>query len=65
MVRHSAREGKVNIFKKKSVFMRSIHLKLLCQIKGNSINNCDFIKFIISVMGDRCCYSPWEPVKRT
>jgi hypothetical protein len=35
--------GKMNISNEK-VFFRSINFKLLSQMKGNSINDCDFFK---------------------
>ena len=34
--------------------MRSADFKLLRKIKGDSINNCDFLKFIFPVSGGHC-----------
>lgn len=34
-------------------FLRSTNFKLLSQTKGNSINNCYFFKFTISVQGSQ------------
>jgi hypothetical protein len=45
--------------------LRSTNWKLLSRILGNSINNCDFLKFIISVRGGRCDYWPGSPKKST
>jgi hypothetical protein len=47
----------------KNYFMRSTNFKLLSQIKGNSVNVCDFIKFIISYRVSHCDYSSWAPKK--
>lgn len=33
----------------KNYFRRSTNVKLLTRIKGNSVNNCNFLKFVISV----------------
>jgi hypothetical protein len=33
--------------------------KVLRKITGNSINNCGFFKFVISIRGGHCDYSPW------
>jgi hypothetical protein len=35
--------GKVNILDEKLDFLHSAHFKLLCQINGNSINDCDLV----------------------
>lgn len=36
-------------------------LKMTNKITGNSISRCDFFKFIISVRGGHCGYSPQPP----
>jgi hypothetical protein len=43
--------NKANILNEKSDFLCSKMFKLLNQIKGNSINKCDFFKFIIHLGG--------------
>jgi hypothetical protein len=50
---------------KVSDLLRSKNCKLLSQSQGNSINNCDFLKFIISVEGGHCDYSPPAPKNAT
>jgi hypothetical protein len=53
---------KMNILnEKKSYFMDSTNFKLHSRIYGNLINNCEFSKFVISVRGGHCDYSPWVP----
>jgi hypothetical protein len=42
-------------------FLPSTNFKLFSQIKGNSINNCDFLKPIIYVRGGHWNYSPRAP----
>ena len=47
-------DGKTNrvVWTKKNIeFLRLTNFKLLRQTEGKSINNCDFLKFAISVMG--------------
>jgi hypothetical protein len=39
-------------------FLRSLSFKLLSQTKGNPVNNCYFLKLIISVRGGHCDFSP-------
>jgi hypothetical protein len=34
---------------------------MLRKITGTSTNNCDFLKFLISVRGGHCDYLPWVP----
>jgi hypothetical protein len=48
--------GKTNILSEKILFSAPQNFKLLGQIKVSSINNVS--KFIISVRGGRCDYSP-------
>ena len=43
---------------KKSDVLRSTNVKLLTQIQRNSINNCDFFKFIIYVRGGHSSRAP-------
>lgn len=42
------RGRRMNILCKKKIFL-AMNFKLLNQIKGNSINDCDFFNFMISV----------------
>ena len=49
--------GKMNISNKKNYFQHSINFELSL-IYGNSINNYDFVKFIISAKGGHCTCSP-------
>jgi hypothetical protein len=46
--------------RKVSDLLRSTNC-ILSQIKGNSVNNCDFLKFIISVRGGHFDFSPGSP----
>jgi hypothetical protein len=46
---------------KKNYFLCSTIFKLSRQIIGNSINYCDFLKFVVSVRGEHCDYSPPAP----
>ena len=39
-------------------FLCLTYFKLLSQIEGNSLNNCDFFKLIIYVRDDHCDHSP-------
>jgi len=56
---HSPRGGKTNILnKKKNNFLCSTNFKLLRQIKENSINNCEFLSFIIFFSGSPCYCLP-------
>jgi hypothetical protein len=52
---------KINILNKTFDFLVSTNFKLLSQIKENSINHCDIIKFIIYVRGCYCCGSSHVP----
>lgn len=51
----------MNILNEKHYFQRSKNFKLFRQIKGNSLYNCIYLKFTISVMGDFCNYLTWVP----
>jgi hypothetical protein len=56
--RQSPRVSKINICNLKN-FPALINYRLFSQIKGNSINNCDFFNnSLISIMGDYCDDSP-------
>jgi hypothetical protein len=44
------------------VFIVSTDFKLLRQIKGNLINNSDFLNFKIPVIGDHCYCCQWRPL---
>jgi hypothetical protein len=60
--RQSPMGGKVNIIsEKKYDYLCSTHFKLLSPIQGNSVNNCDFFKFIICFRSGHCDYSPCAP----
>jgi len=39
-------------------FLHSKNVKFVSLIKGNSISDYDFLKFIISIRGGHCDYSP-------
>jgi hypothetical protein len=41
--------------------LRSTNMELLNLIKGDSINDCDFLNFIIPHSDSHCGYSPPEP----
>jgi collagenase-like PrtC family protease len=43
--------GKINTLNEEFDILGSTNFKLLSQTKGNSVNNCDFFKFTISVEG--------------
>jgi hypothetical protein len=43
--------SKANILSEKTDFLCSKMIKLLNQTKGNSINDCDFFKFVIYPVG--------------
>jgi hypothetical protein len=45
-----------NKYFKLNQFQRFINFKLLSQIKVNSPDGCDFLKFIVSVRSGRCDY---------
>jgi hypothetical protein len=47
MEQHSPKGSKMNILNKKINFLCSTNFKFLRQIKENSINNCEFLNFII------------------
>jgi hypothetical protein len=62
----SGKKGaKINILCKKNFYLlHSPNFKLMSQIKGNSISDCDlYFKFIIPVKGGYCDYSPWQSKK--
>ena len=42
----------------KNDFVRSTNFKLLSHVKGNSIQNRNFLKLMISLRGGYCDYSP-------
>jgi hypothetical protein len=46
---------------RKSDFLHSKFFKILTIITGTSTNNCNFLKFIISVRGGHWDYLPWVP----
>jgi len=46
------------IFNKNCDFLLSTNFKLLKQIKDNLANDFETIKFIISIKGGHCNYSP-------
>jgi hypothetical protein len=46
---------------KKNDFQLSMNFKLLSQIKGKSMYDCDFLNFVISVMGGNFDYSSRTP----
>jgi hypothetical protein len=46
---------------KKFDFLCPTDLKLLGQIKGTAINNCEILKFVISSRGGQCDYLPQAP----
>jgi hypothetical protein len=48
----------MNILNENIGLLRSKILKLLRQTKGNSRNNYDALKFVISVMGGYCDFWP-------
>ena len=55
----SPRSGKMNILNEQKIcFLRSTNFKLLRQIKGNSVNNCETFNFVISVRSGHCYFSP-------
>lgn len=52
MVRQHGHGQKMSSLKEKYFdFLRPTNFKLSNQLKGKSINNCDVLKFIISVRG--------------
>jgi len=60
-----------NTVSMKTTFSACKNFKLLCQIVGLSIKNCDILKFVTSVRSGYCAYLPWgsqnphELLKRT
>jgi hypothetical protein len=58
MGQHSPRGGKINILNEKINFLCSTNFKFLRQIKENSINNCEFLNFIIIFSGSPCYCLP-------
>jgi hypothetical protein len=42
-------------------FLHSTNVKFVSPIKGNSVKDYDFLKFIISIRGGHCNYSPHVP----
>lgn len=59
----NASGGNTNTSNEKIDIMHSKNCKLLSKIKGNSVNYCDFLKFIIYLRGVRCDFSPRTPKK--
>jgi hypothetical protein len=51
------KSGKTGILNEKKI-MLSKNFKLSSQVKGNSVKGCDFFKFLTSVRGGHCDYSP-------
>jgi len=47
MGQHSPKGGKMNILNEKINFLCSTNFKFLRQMKEDSINNCEFLNFII------------------
>jgi hypothetical protein len=52
---------KMNILNGNMYFLAQKSLNYGDKLKGNSINNSDFFKFIISFRGGHCDYSPRTP----
>jgi hypothetical protein len=49
---------------KQFAFPHSTNFKLLRQIEENSVNNCNFLKFIFFFLtGCHCNHLPWAPKK--
>ena len=49
--------GKINSLNKK-LFSAIKNFKLFIQIREKSVTSCHFLKFVISVWGSHCGYSP-------
>jgi hypothetical protein len=50
----SIKIGKIDILIEKKYFLLFRNLRLLSQVAGNSINNCDFFMSVISVPASHC-----------
>jgi hypothetical protein len=57
------RYEKMDVLNEINYSLRSTNFILLSQIKGNSLNNFDFLKFAISVMGGHCDTRPGRQKK--